>query len=98
MDDVPRCFPASEQHPSWTAYTDMSIEIISRGDTWGAWLAPSGFCTPVRILTAPPPTGRTLTLPGASFTRVEGDKIRYERVYTDRQTVTEQLGFTPKKT
>jgi hypothetical protein len=61
-------------------------------------LAPSGFCTPVRILTAPPPTGRTLTLPGASFTRVEGDKIRYERVYTDRQTVTEQLGFTPKKT
>ena len=45
-----------------------------------------------------PPTGRTLTLPGASFTRVEGDKIRYERVYTDRQTVTEQLGFTPKKT
>ena len=45
-----------------------------------------------------PPTGRTLTLPGASFTQVEGGKIRYERVYTDRQTVTEQLGFTPKKT
>jgi hypothetical protein len=29
-----------------------------------------------------PPTGRTLTLPGASFVQVERDKIRYERVYT----------------
>jgi predicted ester cyclase len=50
------------------------------------------------LMDATRPTGRTLTLPGASFTQVEGDKIRYERVYTDRQTVTEQLGFTPKKT
>ena len=39
------------------------------------------------------PTGRTLALPGASFTQVESDKIRYERVYTDRQTVAEQLGL-----
>ena len=45
-----------------------------------------------------PPTGRTLTLPGASFVQVEGDKIRSEHVYVDRQTVDEQLGRTPKKT
>jgi predicted ester cyclase len=43
-----------------------------------------------------PPTGRTLTLPGASFTQVEGDKIRSETTYTDRQEVTEQLGLKAK--
>jgi hypothetical protein len=30
-------------------------------------------------------------LPGASFIQVEGDKIRSERVYHDRQIVDEQL-------
>ncbi len=43
-----------------------------------------------------PPTGRTVTLPGASFVQVEGDKIRSEQAYIDRQTVTEQLRFKPK--
>ena len=48
------------------------------------------------LMDGSPPTGRTLTLLGASFVHVEGDKIRYERVYTDRQTVAEQQGLTPK--
>jgi predicted ester cyclase len=45
-----------------------------------------------------PPTGRTVAYPGASFTQVEGDKIRSEHTYLDRQTVAEQLGLKPKKT
>jgi hypothetical protein len=35
-------------------------------------------------------------LPGASFTQVEGDKIRSEQVYLDRLLVLEQLGLKPK--
>jgi steroid delta-isomerase-like uncharacterized protein len=84
-----------------TAYPDFSIETISSGDTGGGlvatqWVFHGTHTGP--YFDGSPPSGRTLTLPGASFTQVEGDKIRYERVYTDRQTVTEQLGFTPKKT
>jgi predicted ester cyclase len=43
-----------------------------------------------------PPTGRTVAYPVASFTQVEGDKIRSEQIYLNRQTVAEQLGLKPK--
>lgn len=39
-----------------------------------------------------PPTGRPLTLPGATFVQVEGDKILSVQDYFDRKTVDEQLG------
>jgi hypothetical protein len=41
--------------------------------------------------------GRTVAYPIATFTQVEGDKIRSEHVYLDRQTVAEQLGSKPSK-
>jgi hypothetical protein len=44
-----------------------------------------------------PPAGRALTLPGATFLQVEGDKIRSEHVYHDRQTIAEQLGLKATK-
>ena len=50
-----------------------------------------------RAIEGSPPTGRPLTLAGASFTQVEGDKIRSERVYHDRQTMDEQLGLKATK-
>jgi steroid delta-isomerase-like uncharacterized protein len=83
----------------WTVYPDMSIEIVSRGDTGGGLIASQWVLHGTHngpYFDGTPPTGRTLTLPGASFTQVENGKIRYERTYTDRQTVTEQLGFKPK--
>ncbi|MBV8969568.1 MAG: hypothetical protein JO331_10995 [Verrucomicrobia bacterium] len=43
-----------------------------------------------------PPAGRTVAYPVAVFTQVEGDKIRSEHVYLDRQTGAEQLGLKPK--
>jgi predicted ester cyclase len=43
-----------------------------------------------------PATGRTVTLPGATFTQVEGDKIRSEEIYFDRQNLLEQLGLKAK--
>ena len=85
----------------FTIYPDLSMEIISSADTGGGlvasqWVVHATHSGP--FWDGSPPTGRTLTLPGASFTQVEGDKIRSEQVYIDRQTVAEQLGLTPKKT
>ena len=85
----------------WTAYPDMRLEIISRGDTGGGlvavqWVLHGTHTGPYMDGTAP--TGRTVAYPGASFTQVEGDKIRSEHTYLDRQTVAEQLGLKPKKT
>jgi predicted ester cyclase len=45
-----------------------------------------------------PATGRTVAYPLASFAQIEGDKIRSQHIYLDRQTVAEQLGLAPKKT
>ena len=85
----------------FTAYPDASFEIVSIGDTGGGlvasqWLARGANTGP--FADGSPPTGRPVTLPGASFTQVEGDKIRSEQAYHDRQTLDEQLGLTPKKT
>jgi steroid delta-isomerase-like uncharacterized protein len=85
----------------WTAYPDASLEIISRGDI-GKGLVATQFVLH-GTHTGPyfdgsPATGRTVAYPVASFAQIEGDKIRSEHIYLDRQTVAEQLGLTPKKT
>ena len=74
----------------FTAFPDAAFEIVSIGDTGGGlvatqWLARATNTGP--LAGASPPTGRLLTLPGASFTQVESDKIRSEQVYHDRQTM-----------
>jgi steroid delta-isomerase-like uncharacterized protein len=83
----------------FAAFPDASFEIVSIGDTGGGlvawqWLARATNTGP--LADGNPPTGRSLTLPGASFTQVEGDKIRSEQVYHDRKTMDEQLGLKPK--
>jgi steroid delta-isomerase-like uncharacterized protein len=84
----------------WRAYPDMSIEIISSGDTGGGLIATQWVYHGTNTgpyFDGTPPTGRTLTLPGASFMQIEDDKIQYERIYIDRQTVAEQLGHKAKQ-
>ena len=81
----------------FAAFPDASFEIVSIGDTGGGlvawqWLARATNTGP--LADGNPPTGRSLTLPGASFTQVEGDKIRSDQVYHDRKTMAEQLGAT----
>jgi steroid delta-isomerase-like uncharacterized protein len=83
----------------WAAYPDASLEIISTGDTGGGlvatqWVLHGTHTGP--FLDGTPATGRTVRLPGASFVQVEGDKVRSEQVYIDRQTVAEQLGLKAK--
>jgi len=83
----------------FAAFPDASFEIVSIGDTGGGlvawqWLARATNTGP--LADGNPPTGRSLTLPGASFTQVEGDKIRSEQVYHDQKTMDEQLGLKQK--
>jgi steroid delta-isomerase-like uncharacterized protein len=79
----------------WAAYPDVSLELVSSGDTGGGLVASQWVMHGTQTgpyLDGTPATGRTLTLPAASFVQVEGDKIRSEQVYIDRQTIAEQLG------
>jgi steroid delta-isomerase-like uncharacterized protein len=83
----------------FTAFPDVSFEIVSIGDTGGGlvtwqWLARGTNTGP--LADGSPPTGRSVTVPGASFTQVEGDKIRSEQAYLDRKTRDEQLGLKAK--
>jgi steroid delta-isomerase-like uncharacterized protein len=83
----------------WAAYPDASVELITVGDTGGGLVAVQWVLRGTNTGTLPdgtPATGRTITLPGASFTQVEGDKIRSEEIYFDRQNLFEQLGLKSK--
>jgi steroid delta-isomerase-like uncharacterized protein len=78
----------------FNAFPDMSLEIISIGDTGEGLVALQWVLRGTntgRLRGGTPATGHRVTLPGASFIQVEGDKIRSERVYHDRQIVDDQL-------
>ena len=82
------------------AFPDLRLEVISRGDIGGGLVA-SQFVlhathTGPFFMDGSPATGRTVAYPIASFTQVEGDKIRSDHIYLDRQTLAEQMGLTPK--
>jgi steroid delta-isomerase-like uncharacterized protein len=78
----------------FAAFPDMSLEIITIGDAGGGLVALQWVLRGTntgKLGASTPATGRRVTLPGASFVQVEGDKIRSERTYHDRQIVDEQL-------
>ena len=82
-----------------TAYPDLRFEVISRGDAGGGLVASQLVLHSTHtgsFMDGTPPTGRTVAYPLASFAKIEGDKIRTEHVYLDRQTVAEQLGLKAK--
>ena len=81
------------------AYPDVRFDVISRGDIGGGLIATQLVLRAThtgRFMDGTPATGRTVAYPIASFAQIEGDKIRSEHVYFDRQTVAEQLGLKPK--
>jgi steroid delta-isomerase-like uncharacterized protein len=82
-----------------TAFPDLRFEVISRGDTGGGLVAVQLVLLGTHtgsFMDGTPPTGRTVAYPLASFAKIEGDKIRTEHIYLDRQTVAEQLGLKAK--
>jgi predicted ester cyclase len=79
----------------WAAFPDLSFDLVSvaqhdsglvalewvmKGSNTGSMM---GF----------PPTGLPVTLPGAAFIRVEGDKIRSAQGYFDSAAVARGLGL-----
>jgi predicted ester cyclase len=77
----------------------LRFEVISSGDIGGGLVASQlklhGTHTGP-FMDGTPPTGRTVSYPLASFAQIEGDKIRSQHIYLDRQTVAEQLGLKAK--
>ena len=84
----------------FAAYPDVSFEMINIGDTGGGLVAYQWVARATNTgtgLDGTPPTGRSVTLPGATFVQVDGDKIRSLQDYYDRQILAEQLGATATK-
>ena len=81
------------------SFPDLRLEVISRGDAGGGLVATQLMLRGTHtgpFMDGTPPTGRTVAYPVASFAQIEGDKIRSEHIYLDRQTVAEQLGLKAK--
>ena len=82
-----------------TAFPNLRFEVIGRGDTGGGLVAVQLVLHGTHtgsFMEGTPPTGRTVAYPLASFAKIEGDKIRTEHIYLDRQTVAEKLGLKAK--
>lgn len=78
----------------WTAFPDFSVEVLNAGEIEPGlvvhhWLVRGTNTGPGAD--GSKPTGRTLSLKGASIIEVEGDKIRSDQCYFDRKAVEEQL-------
>ena len=78
----------------WTAFPDFSAELLNAGEIQPGLVAHDWL---VRGTNTGPgadgsePTGRTMTLQGASIIRVEGDKIRSDQSYFDGRAMDKQL-------
>ena len=81
----------------WTAFPDLSVEVIEAGEIRRGVVAHEWI---VRATNTGPgaddnlPSGRAVTLRGASIFHLEGDKIRSEEVYFDRKALDKQLELT----
>jgi steroid delta-isomerase-like uncharacterized protein len=78
----------------WTAFPDLTIEILKVGEMEAGvvalhWRASGTNTGPGADQSKP--TGRTASVKGASIIRVEGNKIRSDYAYFDRKTIEEQL-------
>jgi steroid delta-isomerase-like uncharacterized protein len=79
----------------WAAFPDLSFEIVGvplAGDglVVARWLMKGINTGPFQGL---PPSGRSVTLPGADFIQIDGDKIRSLQGYFDSGEVPRQLGL-----
>jgi steroid delta-isomerase-like uncharacterized protein len=79
----------------WAAFPDLSFDLVSvaqhdSGLVALEWLMKG---TNTGSMMGFPPTGLPVTLPGADFIRVEGDKIRSAQGYFDSAAVARGLGL-----
>lgn len=79
----------------WQAFPDLAFEVVSAGEAGAGqvaaqWLMKGTNKGPFGGL---PPTGRSVSLPGADFIRVEGGTIKSVTGYFDSRVVPDQLGL-----
>lgn len=86
---------AAYANGQWAAFPNLSFDIVSAADTGAGMVAAQWIMrgTNTGAFQGLPPTGRTVTLPGADFVQVEGGKIRAVQGYFDSRIVPEQLGL-----
>ena len=77
----------------WTAFPDFHLELLNCGEIEPELVAIhwslQGTNTGERI--EGPPTGRSVSIKGASIIRLQGDKIISDQCYFDRTAFDEQL-------
>jgi len=79
----------------WHSFPDLSFEIVSlthndQGLVSAEWLMKGTNTGPMQGL---PPTGRTVSLAGADFARIEGEKIVSLQGYFDAGAIPRALGM-----
>lgn len=79
----------------WAAFPDLSFEISSAGMSGENLVAAQWIMrgTNTGSMMGLPPTGKSVTLPGADFIRVAGGRIQTVDGYFDTRAVPEQLGL-----
>ena len=78
----------------WTAFPDFHIEVLNAGEIEPGLVAHHWLVRGTNTgqgADGSAPTGRTLTLKGASVIQVEGEKIVSDQCYFDRGAIAEQL-------
>lgn len=77
------------------AFPDLSFEIVSAAETGPASVAAQWVMrgTNTGSMNGAPPTGRSVTVPGADFIAIHGDKVSSVKGYFDTAEVPRQLGM-----
>src|SRR5262245_18133581 len=77
------------------AFPDLSFEIVSAAETGPTSVAAQWIMrgTNTGSMNGAPPTGRTVTLPGADFITTNGDMVASVKGYFDTADVPRQLGM-----
>jgi steroid delta-isomerase-like uncharacterized protein len=79
----------------WAAFPDLSFEVVSPVDNGVGLVAAQWMMggTNTGSMQGLPPTGRSVSVPGAAFIQVEGDRICSVQAYFDSRAVPDQLGL-----
>jgi steroid delta-isomerase-like uncharacterized protein len=86
---------AANAQALWQSFPNLSFEIVSHAKAGpeivvAEWLMKGTNLGEFRGL---PSTGKCVSLPGADFIRVDGDKVRSVTGYFDTRAISEQLGL-----
>ena len=82
---------------AWKAFPDLHIELLNGGEIEPGILATHWLLTGTNTgeRAEGPPTGRSVSIKGASILQVRGDKIASDQTHFDRADFDEQIGWHP---